>query len=695
MKNLQIKFFIQLFAIGTLASAGELHFLVYPVVCAILGVAYFIRWKKIKLSDRLLFVSYLLMFPIAYLAYRFLHLHPIVLAAHFSLLVHALSFLQGSSFRLDQFRLAFSFVHLLLAGALTPELHVGVGIFVTLMLILCNRILQSLQTKKVFHLSSSRWIRSIYMTTVLGVVFSLSLLIFAVLPRPRGFGIPLGARFGESSSRAGFGGQVSLEGFENLNQGDETIAYRIFPSTKNLTLESFFPLGLLKVRTLDLFDGRTWMAKRGSDLIVAEDKFAFQETQPFLELMREVSGHNSIGVPQGAVIFSDESRKSSEIRRDPSRDDYEWLNSRGRRLKYRLQRVESETFAYGPTLLHSKLPPFLKLNTRWEELLGSLSLAPVPKKNKDKVDRLMKYFQESSYRYAVGGFSAQLKGMELLESFMFEKKAGHCELFASSLAIALRKWGVPARLVSGYRLRATDELLWIATENSAHVWVEFWDGANWQWIDPTPPSFATPLNTMANFSQKWKNLSLLVGSYWYKYIVDFDPSKAQHTGWGHSMLSAFFKSSKIQQTQEIKVGKYKFKVSPFFLSLSGLCLCLLLLLVCVRLFKHKRTNTENIKVWKERNLLSHAKFLQGVLRSYKVGNLLALRQKVKLNSQISRTHRDSLTMAYIDLYEKIRFQESILANTNADFDKLSRLQRSLRDPNKLEAQEQKKPRIAL
>ena len=37
-----------------------------------------------------------------------------------------------------------------------------------------------------------------------------------------------------------------------------------------------------------------------------------------------------------------------------------------------------------------------------------------------------------------------------MEHFLFERKAGHCEYFASAMVILLRSAGVPIRLVNGF-----------------------------------------------------------------------------------------------------------------------------------------------------------------------------------------------------------------------------------------------------
>jgi transglutaminase-like putative cysteine protease len=80
-----------------------------------------------------------------------------------------------------------------------------------------------------------------------------------------------------------------------------------------------------------------------------------------------------------------------------------------------------------------------------------------------------------------------------LEDFLERTQAGHCEYFASAMALMLRARGVPARVVNGYRLGP-----WIpegdyfrVSQNEAHSWVEYWHEGQWWTSDPTPQGAAT------------------------------------------------------------------------------------------------------------------------------------------------------------------------------------------------------------
>ena len=119
-------------------------------------------------------------------------------------------------------------------------------------------------------------------------------------------------------------------------------------------------------------------------------------------------------------------------------------------------------------------------------LRWSLATAPESLPAPDLCARLASGLQ--AFRYTLDNPSGRADNP--LEDFLERSRAGHCEYFASALAVMLRHRGVPARVVNGYRLGPwiPEGGYWVVTENEAHSWVEFWDDAAeaWRVADPTP-----------------------------------------------------------------------------------------------------------------------------------------------------------------------------------------------------------------
>ena len=76
-----------------------------------------------------------------------------------------------------------------------------------------------------------------------------------------------------------------------------------------------------------------------------------------------------------------------------------------------------------------------------------------------------------------------------LGEFLLGSGAGHCEYFATALALLLRTQGVPCRLVGGYLTSEWDPArrAVVARSKNAHAWVEVLDGdGRWHTVDGTP-----------------------------------------------------------------------------------------------------------------------------------------------------------------------------------------------------------------
>jgi transglutaminase-like putative cysteine protease len=79
--------------------------------------------------------------------------------------------------------------------------------------------------------------------------------------------------------------------------------------------------------------------------------------------------------------------------------------------------------------------------------------------------------------------------------FLFLNKSGHCEYFATALALVARAARVPARVVMGYRVAEHSPFgYYVVRDRNAHAWVEAWiPGQGWTTRDATP-SEALPQN---------------------------------------------------------------------------------------------------------------------------------------------------------------------------------------------------------
>jgi len=109
-----------------------------------------------------------------------------------------------------------------------------------------------------------------------------------------------------------------------------------------------------------------------------------------------------------------------------------------------------------------------------------------------------------------------------LAYFLFTRKKGHCEYFASALAVMLRTIDIPSRLVTGFQGGVYNPLtgLYVIRASDAHSWVEAWfPGRGWVTFDPTPPDPAHAANALFT---KLALYADAVETFWQEWVVSYD-----------------------------------------------------------------------------------------------------------------------------------------------------------------------------
>jgi transglutaminase-like putative cysteine protease len=168
-----------------------------------------------------------------------------------------------------------------------------------------------------------------------------------------------------------------------------------------------------------------------------------------------------------------------------------------------------------------KLPP---LDVRISKLAEDIA-APA-QSNYDKAVAMERYLSTHF------GYTLELPrtwAPDPLGNFLFERKRGHCEYFASSMAVMLRSLRIPSRIVTGFRGGEFNDLTgqYVVRASDAHSWVEaYFPGTGWISFDPTPAGGA-PTRT------GWSRMQLYMdaaSSFWREWIINYDVSHQQTLG---------------------------------------------------------------------------------------------------------------------------------------------------------------------
>lgn len=151
----------------------------------------------------------------------------------------------------------------------------------------------------------------------------------------------------------------------------------------------------------------------------------------------------------------------------------------------------------------------------------------LPAASHEKVARVLE-----AYLVASGEFTYSLelarddRRADPVVDFLCNVKQGHCERFASGLALMLRAQGVPARIVTGFRGAENLNNGWYHVRHShAHSWVEVLVQrrvGEWQWLsfDPTPGDDQANAG-LTGLGRWWREFRQGGGSFWRNYVVEF------------------------------------------------------------------------------------------------------------------------------------------------------------------------------
>jgi len=178
---------------------------------------------------------------------------------------------------------------------------------------------------------------------------------------------------------------------------------------------------------------------------------------------------------------------------------------------------------YPPEILRSNLQLPL-MDSRIPRLASQIAeSAPT---NYDKAVALETYLRTHF------GYTLQLpraQPQDPIANFLFERKQGHCEYFASAMAVMLRTLQIPARVVNGFRTGEFNDLTsqYLIRASDAHSWVEaYFPGYGWVSFDPTPggvPQVRSGLGRVILYLDA-------MASFWRDWVVNYDSAHQYSLG---------------------------------------------------------------------------------------------------------------------------------------------------------------------
>jgi len=141
----------------------------------------------------------------------------------------------------------------------------------------------------------------------------------------------------------------------------------------------------------------------------------------------------------------------------------------------------------------------------------------------DKLKALETYLSGADFTYTLN--VPNLGSVDPIDRFLLTARTGHCQLFATAMALMARSIGIPTRVVSGYRGGewSDSDGAYIVRNSMAHLWVEaYFIGFGWVTFDPAPQSRDADLTWWESVSL-WSSRQVLNAKMlWFRDVVGFE-----------------------------------------------------------------------------------------------------------------------------------------------------------------------------
>ena len=176
---------------------------------------------------------------------------------------------------------------------------------------------------------------------------------------------------------------------------------------------------------------------------------------------------------------------------------------------------------------YSTIHPAIRQFTR--EVFAPNNEYDDPRQHPILAQRVCTFLRSGDFQYSLKRQSSYYEGDRVVD-FLFHNSLGHCEYFASTMALMCQSMNIPCRVVSGfcggefnsvggfYQFRAKD----------AHAWVEVWiAGRGWVTYDPSPAVVVTHLAAQSGLWDKSRRFADFFRFRWSTTVVSFDAASRQ------------------------------------------------------------------------------------------------------------------------------------------------------------------------
>ncbi|MBX7053577.1 MAG: DUF3488 and transglutaminase-like domain-containing protein [Pyrinomonadaceae bacterium] len=534
--------FLSLWVSGTFGIVSTALFLI------VVAAAWLIENSKWQISERVGTVLIVLAMPAFYLGWRFgifafsgSETAIAGILARMILSLTAIKLLQRKGGRDWIFLYLMAFFEVLLAAGLSISAVYLASFVLFLLVTVCAIIAFEIRktsnavqgTKEgvasdVISKPGSISVNKLPATAITLIVFTivLALPLFFVLPRVGSAG--LGGGQSSIATNSGFSDVVKLGGIGKIQQSD-AVVMRVRSDGQVRS-----PAGGMYLRgvALDTFSNSSWSKSRrftsepyvrgdrdviqfdyatGRDTLTAQTIYLEPLDSPVLFGMPRI-----VAVQGNFPLLNRDGYGSISFQRSEDRVSYRVFSDvsipSGDLLR-------TDNGAYRPEDSN-----YLQLPADLDGRISSLAASVTA----GKVSRYDKAVAIESYLQTSFGYTLEQKagGDQPLSDFLFNVKEGHCEYFATAMAVMLRTQGIASRVVNGFSGGEYNDAanVTIVRQRNAHAWVEayFPKEAAWITFDPTPFAGQQQAGSLTGIMGGMSKYFEALEMFWIQYFVAYD-----------------------------------------------------------------------------------------------------------------------------------------------------------------------------
>src|SRR5215813_363588 len=567
-------------ALALLVAGGIGVWLAGAFALALVG-AFKLEGSRWQMSERVALAVILISLPLFYLDWRILTPYlqiqyleanergnpDVAVLAHLILFLSVVKLLQRKADRDWFFLYLIAFFEVLLAAGLTAS---PIFLATLILYLLCalstvvafeiqkaRRKVTSTQTRLLVppdpalfrKLPMRLWRRRYLETRRLPLVSVGLLILIVVLALPFFLIAPRTASSALRRGGNGVGGFIGFSDNVTLGQigrlkGNDEIFMRV-----RVENAAVIPANGLRWRgvALDEFTGRGWKksltAARTDKKESESGFFKLGTTEDVSRLMTETFFVEPVDTP---VLFGAPRIVAVQGKLPFVRVDSEMsVQTRPHDQERAVYRVFSDTIEPSPNVLRADRLQYFVTSARYLELPSRLDprinelaanvLRRAGARNGYDAARAIESHLRDNYAYTL---DLKAGGRDPLADFLFNVRAGHCEYFATAMAVMLRTQGVATRVVNGFLPGEYNEAAGAFTvrQSDAHSWVEVYFPQSDAWVtfDLTPPAGRAP-HVSTGLAAQLAKLSEALELMWFQYVVGYDKQEQ------HSLISTLRK----------------------------------------------------------------------------------------------------------------------------------------------------------